>query len=145
MPTADRLSTVASAVKALLDADTTLGLREVYYGDQEKIPATPSVCVEPSLLSRELAGIGGKGQTQNQFVVYVICYLAKIQDEQITRLASDQLAEAIMDVLHSSITMSGTVVHGFVTAVEYGYTRRTGALSRVARLTWTGMSKTAIA
>lgn len=147
MALADRITTVATAMQTLLQANAVaLGLQHVYYGDQERIPATPAVCVEPNLIAREISGIGGKGQTDNNITIYVICYLAKIQDDQATRLAADQLSESIMDVLHTSITMSGTVVHGHVSGIEYGYAKRgAGALTRVARIEWSGFSKTAIA
>ena len=145
MAIADRLSTVADYINTLLNTNkVTLGLQDVFYGDQEKIPRTPAVAVETGVYTRELSGIGGKGRTDNKFTVYILVYNNRIRDEQLNRKDVLTLSEAIMDVLHSDVTMGGNVIHGHVTAIEPGYAIRQNVLMRMARITWEGLTKTII-
>lgn len=145
MPHADRFTPVVQEVYDLLtNAKAELGLEDVWYGDQNLIPRYPAVAVEAGPFNRDLSGIGGKGLTDNRIRVLLLLYLAKIQDVQVTRKATDELAERIMDKLHEDVTMNGTVIHGFVTAIEPGYATRGGTLMRTTRVTWEGLTKTRI-
>lgn len=150
MPLSDRLTPIVLNTVDLLRQPAnlaSLGIREqgdVFYGDQMLIPRTPAVCVEAGPLNRELSGIGGKGRTTNTITVFLLCYIARIQDMQLTRREADEFAEKIMDILHQDVTRSGLVVHGFVTGIEPGYATRGDTNMRAARITWTGMTKTGI-
>lgn len=146
MPNVDRFTPVVQAVYDLLtNSKVALGLQDVWYGDQNLIPRYPAVAVEAGPFTRQLAGIGGKGRTDNQIRVLLLVYSAKIADVQTTRKATDILSETIMDKLHEDITMGNTVIHGFVTAIEPGYATRGGTLMRTTRITWEGFTKTGIA
>lgn len=145
MPNTDRFSPITDKIYTILDdAKTSLGVMDVYYGDQELLPRTPAVTVESGAYSRELAGMGGKGMTENRSTVYVMVYFGRVQDVQQNSRDADALSEAIMDVLHTDVTLEGLIVHGHVSGIEPGYATRRGVLLRSARVTWNGLTKTQI-
>lgn len=120
---------------------------DVYYGDQDRIPRTPSVCVEPGNKDRALAG--APNMTQNEFTVYILIYHNRAQDIQLTRRETDQLAYDIELYIHQDLQLKNggstpNVIHGFVTANESGYATKNGTLYRAARLTYHGMNKTSL-
>lgn len=151
MPNTDSLTVVADAIKAKLQTPASvaaLGLRDandVAYGDQQKIPRTPYICVETGTKTRELSGIGGKGRVDNHFTVFIMVYISQVKSVQVNRHDADALAEKVELILHEDVTIGGTVIHGFVTSIEPGFSTRSGELMRVARVTWTGLTKTLIA
>lgn len=145
MTLTDRFTPVTEKVFEIIDiAKTDLGIEDVYYGDQELLPRMPSVTVESGTYSRELAGMGGKGMTENMLNVFVMVYYGKVQDVQSNSREADALAEKLMDVLHTDVTLDGLVIHGHVATIEPGYATRRGVLMRSARITWQGLSKTQI-
>lgn len=135
----ENFSLVGEFIQDLLQETTSLGLQDVFYGDQELIPRTPAVAVETGIFTRQLDGIPYR--TKNVFRIYLLVYFAKVQDVQVTRLQCDQKAEQIMRTLHQNKTMGGLVISGHVTAIEPGYTYRGRALMRSARITWEGLTK----
>lgn len=122
-----------------------LGLEEVYYGDQNLIGNTPSVAVEPGPFSRTLegGGVGGKGRTENITTVFFLIYIARLDGKQDLRRELDVLSESIVDKLHEDMTAGGSVIHGYVTAIDPGYAKR-GSLMLASRLTWRGINKSQI-
>ena len=147
-------SEVAQRILSLLqDNGSTLfgGVHDVdyqiFYGDQNRIGVTPTVCVEAGTTTRSLAGVPSR--TENQLVVFIIIYYAKVDSNQVTKLASEQLGEAIAKYLDQNLTLvrnndGGIVIHGFVSTIEPGYTYRNQGqnLYQTVRLTWIGKSKT---
>lgn len=120
---------------------------DVYYGDQDRIPRTPSVCLEPGDKNRELDG--SPNMTKNQFQIYILVYHNKAQDIQLTRKECDQLAYEIEQLIHQDLQLKndGTtpnVIHGYIKANESGYTYKSGTLYRTARLTYFGLNKTSL-
>jgi hypothetical protein len=140
---ADRITLVTQAVKdkiidqiALLD---DIQPSDVYWPDQLKIPRTPAICIDSGDYVREMAGsLGPKGRTENRFVIFLMCYLCKVADVQLTQQSVEDFAEQVMDILHQDVTMGGTVIHGFVTRIEPGYANRNSVMFRTARITWEG-------
>lgn len=140
MPHTQSLETVTQAFVDLLNLNkVTLGLTDVWYGDQEMIPRTPAAAVESGQKTRELSG--APDVTTNRFTVFILVYMAKIQDVQTTRKAADQLAESIEALVHQDNTLGGLVIFGMCTSVEPGYAIRGGTLMRAARITWEGFTK----
>ncbi len=139
----ENFSVVATYIQDLLAETESLQLTDVFYGDQELIPRTPAACVESGLYSRQYAGVPLR--TENEIIVNILVYFAKIQDVQVTRLQCDQKAEDIMRVLHANVTMGGLVINGWVSSIEPGYSMRNKVLMRSARITWTGKTKTMVA
>lgn len=137
----DSLATFAQNVKDLIDANAlALGIKAVYYGDQNKIPVVPAVCVEPTMKSRQLAG--APRMAENRLEVYVLIYHARLQDVQVTRKECDEFAEDVERVLHADAQLSGTVIHSMVEALESGYAKRSGTEFRSSRLTFAALTKT---
>lgn len=141
MAYADKPSVVTQAVFDLWNTNKlTLGLADVWYGDQELNPRTPSVSVESGTYNRELQG--AQNATVNHFIVESTLYVARIGDNQANLKASEQLAEAMMDLIHQDLNLGGLVYYGFVTTITPGVVRKGNSLMRATRITWEGDSKT---
>lgn len=110
-----------------------LGLKDVYYGDQDNIPVSPVVCVEPDNKSRVLQRIG-RG-TNVSFTVYLLLYHSSIRDPQANRRDADRLAENLETLIHNNETANGLVVTSLVSRVESGYATKTNSIMRASRLT----------
>jgi hypothetical protein len=129
----------------------TLGLQNVYYGDQELVPKTPSLCVQPGNLLRTLAG--AQWQTDNIITTFLLVYHGEIQSKQVNQEECDVLTVAIEDFLHTDHYLSNVAIdaaaplitQGFVTGIEAGTLRRGGKLMFASRLTYTAFTKTRIA
>jgi hypothetical protein len=113
---------------------------DVYYGDQDKFPRTPSICVDPGQRPRTLEGASYR--SLNNFVLYIFVYHAKLQDNQLTRKEAQQVSEAIEDLLHADPQLGGLVIHSFCTNNESGYSYRNNTQYRTNRITFEPMSKT---
>jgi hypothetical protein len=132
---------VTDYIYDLLTANKTgLGVQDVWYGDQKKLPKTPALCVEPGTKERQL--VGAPRQAQVILKVYVIAYSTSVRDEQVNRLEADEIAEGVENLLHSDAQMGGLVVHSMVTAFESGYVVRGAGLVRACRVTFSMLSKT---
>jgi hypothetical protein len=141
MANTDSFVTVAQYLQTLLNTNkATWGVVDVWYGDQSKLPHVPAICVEPGGKTRALEG--GWQMTKNDITAYVIVYVAKLQDEQTTRLQTDQIAEQVEAFVHLDLQLNGLLVQGYFTGMESGYTYRSGTLYRACRMTYSGMSKT---
>ena len=137
-------SVLAQAIKNILITNqTNLGLKAVLYGNHTMLPVSPLAVVIPAPKHRELQGVGGPGgRTLITIAVYVDVLSSKVGDESIERLALDQLAERIEDLLHNDVTVGGLVIHGFVTDWVPGETTvPQGGEYRTVRLTFAGVSK----
>lgn len=143
MPTlTDNLVLVTQAVVDLLEADQSLGLQKVWYGDQDRVPFTPCAAVESG--GTESAPPSPTYWTQHELTIYVMVYFAKITSQSELKKEADQYGEKVKDAIHRNKNLNGLVVHGNVTAVEPGIARRGGAKLRATRLTVRYISKTII-
>lgn len=134
----DRLRTNAALLKTT--TNVVVDPQDIYYGDQEKFPRTPSVCVDPGNRQRTLQGVSFR--TDNNFTIYILVYHAKIQDNQVTRKESQQISEAIETLLHNDPQLGGNVIHSFCSLNESGYVYRTNTMYRTNRITFEPYSKT---
>ena len=97
----------------------------VYYGDQDRIPATPSICIDPGDKTRSLAG--APNMTLNEFEIYVIIYHNKIQEMQLTRKEADQLAYEVEFMLEPRRTVIATVAREHLLKLKgLAYSRMAG-------------------
>jgi len=118
----------------------------IMYGDQDKLPVTPMICVEAGPTQRELTGVPQR--VTNNHEAYIIYYHSKVQDTQVTKLEAEEGAEAITQLLDGNLSLDlasdgGIVIHGYVTTVDPGYIRKDEkTLLRSVRLTWRGKTKT---
>jgi hypothetical protein len=136
---------IAEAIFDVIDAAKatfTTPVEDVFYGDQDRIRTTPTICVEPSDKTRSLTG--APNMTENQFEVFILVYHNKVQDNQLTRKEVDQLAYEIEFLLHQDLQLGGLLIHGFVDRSESGYVYKSGTLYRTARMTFRGKNKTSL-
>lgn len=137
----DKPSVVTQYVTDLLKTNkVALGLKDVWYGNQELTPNTPCASVESGQYSRELQG--SQNATINHLRVEIILYVSKIGDTQVNLKQSEELAEAVMALLHLDLNMGGLVYYGFVTTISPGVVRKGNSLMRATRISWQGESKT---
>lgn len=142
VPLVEEIQARIEANKALF----TTPVLDVFYGDQDMIRTTPTVCVEPSDKVRELAGV--PNMTENTLEVFILVYHNKVQDNQDTRKEVDQLAYEIEFLLHQDLQMQVVggpmLIHGFVMRNESGYAYKGKTLYRTARITFRGRNKTSL-
>lgn len=120
-------------------AKGTLGIGAVFYGDQNRLPVTPALCVEPD----------GKTNTLKsafrviaiEFKVYVLLYHGSVTSPQDNRRAADALAEAVETLIHADRTLGGLVTHCMVDEVASGYITKGSTLIRSSRLTFSAISQ----
>lgn len=136
----DKIKIAATAHDIVTTSGVTLDSADIYYGDQEKFPRSPSVCVDPGSRTRTLQGVSYR--TDNNFSIYILVYHAKIQDNQQTRKEVQQLSEQIETLLHADPTLGGYVVHCFCGLNESGYVYRQNTMYRTCRITFDVYSKT---
>jgi hypothetical protein len=135
---AKRLQTIAQTNKV------ALGLADIWYGDQQQIPRTPTLCIVPDGKTREIEG--SPRRSRNNLKCYLLLYHSKIQDIQKNSEEVDQLAEALETLIHADCTLGGLVIHSLVTAIDAGEITRlvntARTMFRASRLTVEGLSKT---
>lgn len=116
-----------------------LGLAGVYYGDQERLPSTPSVCIETAKTTRELVAIPRRVDTM--FEVYVIIYHNPVADTTSVRRDVEELTDAVEALIHTKPSLGDLVIHAFVTTVEHGYVTKNERVVRASRLLVSCQSK----
>jgi hypothetical protein len=126
-------SAVAEYLQQLLqDNALTLGLAAVYYGDQDKIPVNPAACIEPDNVDRTLNGASRVAQIV--FNNYILVYHSAITDVQTNRKAADELADAIVDLVHAHSQLNGLVIDSVCVNVESGYSAKQNTVMRSSRI-----------
>lgn len=132
-PTANGV-TIALHIQSLIEAQrNALDLADIFYGDQEKIARTPTVCVEAGEKRAELRGAPRRADTR--IVTYVLVYAGAVRSISDNRVQADQLSEDLSDVIHAQEDLDGRVITSMVTAIDYGYQYRNNTLYRVSRMT----------
>lgn len=120
----------------------------VWYGDQDSIPRTPAVCVEPGTKRRTLAGV--PDMTELNLDVHLLVYHNAIAEQQASRKFCIQIAEGIEQFLHiNHLNMVNSlgeqiIVHGLVTEFDPGYVYKQGTLNHSVHMIWTALSKTSL-
>lgn len=138
----DSLATLSGWVFDLLNDETfktDAGISMVMYGDQEKIPVTPMVCIEPSEKRRVLNG--APRRTQVDFEIFVLIYFGSIQASEFNRRGADELAEVVEAKLHKDPSCGTYVVDSQVSNLSSGVANKGGALLRATRLTFNARSQ----
>lgn len=120
---------------------------DLFFGDQNKVPHSPTVCVEPGEKNRTIQG--APDMTLNEFEIYILVYANSVTELQDQRRVCDQLAYELEKWIHGDLQLlaGGSdphLIHGFVRSNESGYTYRNNTLYRSARLTYYGKNKTSL-
>jgi hypothetical protein len=116
-----------------------LGLEEVYYGDQAKIPVTPVACVEPG--EKRSSYKGAQRMTRVEIEGYVLVYHSAVTSPQDNRETADKLAEDIAAIINSHAQLEGLVINNMVTNIESGYADRGSTTMRSSRITFVALTQ----
>jgi len=136
----DSLETFVATIQSLIETNKdALGIEDVWYGDQRKIPRTPSVEVIPGRKIRNL--VGAPRRIENGFECFVMVVAGLVQDVQVNLHLAGQIAESVETVLHADPTLGGICINCMVVSTEFGIAERSGEY-RAARLTVQAMSRT---
>jgi hypothetical protein len=133
-PPSDRLDVITLAVfDAVVAKKTDLSLQDVWFGEQNKIPRCPAVCVIGDTKTREARG--APRLVTNTFRVRCDLYVVKVGDVQDLHADALSLADDLEEVLHEDLTFGGIVIGSLVGSSEQGVVDRSGTNYRTARLT----------
>jgi hypothetical protein len=150
MPPTPRGSVIANKIVEHLELNaSSLGLKAVFYGDQARIPTSPVACVEPAITDRELrtTQVG----TTNTFQIAILLYHTSIEGTQTIQEVLDVISEDVAKSLNresmapqvgGGTQFGGTIIHGHVRRLEFGYRLLADKLMRCNRLIWTGTTMT---
>jgi len=137
-----KASDVAIFVKTVLEDNAASFFSEpiqaVFYGDQDKIPSTPAVCVEVNEKSRTMRG--AQKTYTIEMEIYVIVYHSKVQSPQDNRLDADVMSEQVEALLHKDNKCGGLVIDSFVSKNESGTAQKAGSIIRSNRITFYAIS-----
>lgn len=147
-PLTDSTLVVANRFYDILDASkATLGIADVWFGDQTNVPRTPTLCVEPGVKQRELHS--AQNMTLNNIDTFFLIYHSTLNTtQQVSRRDVVEFAEAIETFLHTNhlrlFSAGGEqlTIHGFCTDMDPGFAYKEKTLYNAVRMTWTSMSKT---
>jgi hypothetical protein len=115
-----------------------IGVKAVYYGDQDKLAVTPCLCVESGEVTRELIGYPRKIKVTLH--THILLYHSAIRSVQTQREAGDIVIDDLTAVLHANHTLRDDdgqpmVLDSLVTDIQPGYVTKGETLLRGARLT----------
>lgn len=154
MPLTARLSVVSQRIVDLIQASLVNNedffrpaVQDVYYGDQVKIPRSPSICVDPRQKTRTWPPQPSL-MSEILFEVDLFIYHARVDGTQTVKLECDQLSEAIeewLNINHLNLAAADgnqLIIHGHVVENESGVSYKSGSLFHANRLLWRAISKT---
>lgn len=144
MPLTDKLAVVTQAVVDHLKnaSDYPVPPDDIHYGDRNKIPRYPAVCIFSGGKDRELGG--NTQRTENNITVFLIIYYAGADSVGADTKAVDELTDLTEEVLHRDLQMRGTVTSGYVRTIDPGFAVRSGALIKATRIRWVGYNMTSL-
>lgn len=136
------------ALKALVELNSNaLGVRDTYYGDQERIATTPTVCIDSESKDKNLELKGAGRFVTPNLTASVILYHAPVTSTEVGRLECDRFIEAVETLIDSNRTLSivndgnDLVIHSYISRIEFGYFRKNGTVFRGARGTASAISR----
>lgn len=145
MALATSLDEITQAViDFITDNKITLGIADVFYGDQMLLPRTPAVCVEPE--SKEFGEPGPSRKVTLDFSVFILVYHSEVRSPQSNAKDALALAESIANLLHTNPKLKRTdnsdrVIHCMVKQVGNGYSSKDNTIVRSSRLTFSALSQ----
>lgn len=145
MPLSNSLVEVCDYLfQKMVDNKANLALADVYFGDQDKLPVTPVVCIEPGEKRNILRRAGAGRMIDIEFDISILVYHSFITSPQQNRRGADTLAELVEDIVHADKQLGTTnplVIHGYCTTVQSGYTTKTGTLVRANKILYQAQSQ----
>ena len=140
---------VSKYIRRLLELHKVeFDIKALFYGDQDQIPASPTVCVEPAQTEREWSG--APYQTDNEIDIAILVYMTGLEDNTTIQEKCDKLTDDIADFINKealSEMFDGNQLNGMLTSGhcrrhEYGYRMLGDKKMRANRLIFRGYSKT---
>lgn len=122
-------------------------IRGISYGDQNKVPESPWICVEAGTKRRDWPPTATDVTEISLEVMIMIYHTDADLGNEAVRLQADQLSEAVEEYLNVNhrqlLDANGDalVIYSYVVQNESGYKQMGNALYKSARLTWRGRSK----
>jgi hypothetical protein len=145
-PLTDSTLVIANRFFDILDANkASLGIQDVWFGDQQLVPRVPALCVEPGTKRRVLQGV--PDLTLNEIDTHFLLYHSPVADSQTSRRAAIAFAEAVETFLHENhlrlhaANGDQLTIHGFMAEMDPAYSFRPGTLHHAAVMTWTSTTK----
>lgn len=140
MPYTKSIPEMVTKVIDVLEAQkVSLGVEDIYYGTQDLKPRYPCISVEGGTKRR---GVATTRQFEIRLGVTIVIYFGKVQSTQLTTKQTEELAEAIENILHDNKTMDGMVVFGYVTRTDPGVTSvGDDMMVKASRIMWEGVSR----
>jgi len=138
-------SIIVQTIVDLLKTDTSLRLKDVFYGDQELIPRVPAVTVEGGLKRRSYNQTGL--QTNVDLSVFITVFHGGVKDKSVLQKDIDERTQLIEAALHGNPKLTttsntgGYVIHSLVVSNEPGFITRGRTVFLASRLTWEGLVK----
>lgn len=133
---------IVDAMVSLMEENLeVLQIKRVYWGDQEKIPEYPAVCVAPFPKDRSLTGEGATHRFAIVHRIGIYVYHGQVQSSELNHRAATKLAEDVEQLLHANTDMAGTVIFGFVNRMQPGFTMKEQTMVKVTRLLWEARSR----
>jgi hypothetical protein len=131
---------IVDAVKALLEANQSIGLKRVWADDPSRVPVVPSAAVVAGTTTSGEGSPTGAGMslnyyTNHRFTIFVMLFYAHIVENEQLQQETNRFAVQVRNVIHSNKTLNGLAYQGWVTQIEPGTARRGGAKFRASRLT----------
>lgn len=139
-PTSSLETFVATIQNLIVTNQVSLGIQDVWYGEQRKIPRTPTIEIIPGQKVRSLAG--APRRVANAFECFIMIQAGMVQDTQLNLHLAGQLAESVEAVIHADPTLGGICINCLVVRTEFGVAERSSTEYRAARLTVQGESRT---
>lgn len=126
----------------------SLGVRVVYYGDQDIITDAPAICVVPAVKRKMWTATGNRVDVEFELslLVYSTSITKSIDDIQ---KGCDDLTEDLEDLLdiesspaqNGGTQLSGLITQGQCSGIEFGYRRFNDKLVRMNRIIWQGSAR----
>jgi hypothetical protein len=150
-PNTDSSLAIAERFYQILFANKAqLGLNFVAFGDQNLIPETPSLMVEPGTKKRELRS--GSDHTLNDIDTYFIILHSPVGlvDVQQARRENMAIAEGVERYLHRNhlrlfdvdVPTTQLTIHGYCVEMDPGFQAKQNTLYNAVQLTWRSTTKT---
>lgn len=128
------------------EAKAFLGISDVWFGDQQALPRTPSLCVEPGMKKRTLQGVPNMPLT-NIDTIFLL-YHSKVDiDQQTTRRDCIKVAEDVELYLHQHcdplLASNGSqlTIQGMITEADPGYSYKSRSTYNAVQMTFTSQVK----
>jgi len=133
---------VVDAMVALFEENIeVLGIKRVYWGDQEKIPEYPAICVAPFPKDRALSGEGATHRFAITHRIGIHVYHGQVQSSELNHRIATSLAEDVEQLLHKNTDMADMVIFGYVTRMQPGFSMKEQTMVKVTRLLWEARSR----